>query len=294
VLEQYIKLNTEGKFPSDNLEQSVWEMYTHPPGSSKNAIFFDGSKSPHPKFRLYQMNSQGQAVAVYFMFDKTKNTYVQITGAIELSNLRKSYQMLDEDLRVNSDLYGYLSEQMRLTKAKQQAEKEVGKEEKEVKFYLVDKREHQIQKKKDLTDMKKSDITGSVCGTSTKTIDKDYMVKIIFDLLQIDKPTDELKSFMNDRIKVHKEGQGHFTKKTDNPTENIYNNFAEKGALCELIEILLRHKQYISSGENRKNFFFNFEEWEFKRALDEQHEESIQEAQPKKRGRPKKDQLAVD
>jgi len=115
------------------------------------------------------------------------------------------------------------------------------------------------------------------------------MVKIIFDLLEIDKPTEELKSFMNDRIKVHKEGQGHFTKKkADSTTENIYANFAEKGALCELIEILLRHKQYISS--SGQNFFFNFEEWEFKRMLDEQQIEKVQEAEPKKRGRPKKDQ----
>jgi len=288
VLKRYIQLKASGsQFPSDNMEQTVWEMYTHPPKSSKNAIF--DSDKPHPRFRLYKMNSQGQAEAVYFEYDPKKETYAEITSAIKIAALTKSNSMKDDDLRVNSDLYGYLSEQTRLTKAKQQAEKELGKQEKDVKFYLVDKREHKIQQKKDLTDMKKSDITGSVCGTSTKTIDKEYMVKIIFDLLEIDKPTEELKSFMNDRIKVHKEGQGHFTKKkADSTTENIYANFAEKGALCELIEILLRHKQYISS--SGQNFFFNFEEWEFKRMLDEQQIEKVQEAEPKKRGRPKKDQ----
>lgn len=280
VLQKYIQ--NRSSFPNDNLERTVWEMYTHPPNSSKNAIF-DVGKPSHPKFRLYRLNSRGVAEAVFFKYDTDKFMYIEITNSVEIEKLNKSHILNDEYLKLNSKIYGYLSEKMRRAKSTQQAEKELGQVDHSVAFYLVDKRNHTIKLNKDFTDQSKSDIKGSVCGTNNKNIKKKVMVDIIYYLLNMDvEPSADLTTFLEENNKVN----SHFEKKTDNAAENIYTNFADSGALCELIEILLRHRQYISpDGENS---FFNFEEWEFKRTLDAQQKEKAQESEPvKKRGRPK-------
>jgi hypothetical protein len=282
VLKKYIK--NGASFPSDNLERTVMEMYTHPPNSSKNAIFDLGKPSVHPKFRLYRFNANANVVeAVFFKYDD-KNTYVEITNSLEIDKLNKSHILKNTDLDLNSKIYGYLSEKMRQAKSTQQSEKELSAVDNSVKFYLVDKRKHTVKLNKDFTEQSKSDIKGSVCGTNNKNINKQVMVEIIFELLNMGvQPSKELTVFLEGNNKVN----SHFEKKTDNAAENIYTNFAESGALCELIEILLRHRQYISP--DGENYFFNFEEWEFKKTLDTQEKEKAQEAEPeKRRGRPPK------
>ena len=272
VLVNNIK-NGGKKDPSDKLENAIFEMYEPDNGSTRNSIFRLDSQGLPNVFRLYQsiyyQDTKKRIAEAFFFKYNPKIEQFEPVDATDLLDYRVKYEFTYDQLKIDyvSDIvYGYIQEKERRSMAKLKAEEETGDFKNEVEFYLVDKRNHISKKNKDESVQHKSEIKGAVCGTATYlNINKPELIDLIQYLLGT--KSKKLDKFLDSKSKINKH-------------EDIYRGFAKSGSLCELIELLLRHKQYISP---KKHFFFNFDEWEFMRAI-----RSEQEAEEKKKIEEKK------
>jgi len=261
VLENNIK-NGGVKDPNDKLENAIFEMYEPNNGSTRNSIFrLDASKLPNV-FRLYNSTyypDTKKRIAEAFFFKYNEETQLfEPTESMDLISLRSQYSYTYDQLKIDyvSDIvYGYLQEKERRSLAKLKAEEEIGEFKHEIEFYLVDKRNHNTKKNKDDSRQNKSEIKGAVCGTATYlNINKPELIDLIQYLLGT--KSKKIEKFLESKSKVNKH-------------EDIYKVFAKSGSLCELIELLLRHKQYISP---KNHFFFNYDEWEYMRTIRSEEE----------------------
>jgi hypothetical protein len=256
------------KNPDDKLENAIFEMYEPQNGSTRNSIFrLDASGLP-TVFRLYKSvyypdTKKRVAEAFFFKFN-IESRHFEPVEALDLLNFRTQYSYTYDQLKIDylgDIVYGYLQEKERRSMAKLKAEEEIGEFKNEIEFYLVDKRNHISKKNKDDSIQHKSEIKGAVCGTATYlNINKPELIDLIQYLLGTN--STKIEKFLDSKSKINKH-------------EDIYRVFAKSGSLCELIELLLRHKQYISP---KNHFFFNFDEWEFMRSI-----RSEQEAAEKKK-----------
>ena len=261
VLENYIK-NGGVRDPTDKLENAIFEMYEPNNGSTRNSIFrLDSSGLPNV-FRLYKstyFSDTKKRIAEAFFFKYNIETQLfEPAEALDLMTYRTQFSYTYDQLKIDyvSDIvYGYLQEKERRSMAKIKAEEEIGELKNEIEFYLVDKRNHNSKKNKDDSRQNKSEIKGAVCGTATYlNINKPELIDLIQYLLGTN--SKKIERFLDSKSKINKH-------------EDIYKVFAKSGSLCELIELLLRHKQYISP---KNHFFFNFDEWEFMRAIRSEEE----------------------
>jgi hypothetical protein len=267
VLENNIK-NGGVKDPNNKLENAIFEMYEPNNGSTRNSIFrLDSSGLPNV-FRLYKSvyySDSKKRIAEAFFFQYNKDTQAfEPVESLDLINYRTEYGYTYDQLKIDyvgDIVYGYIQEKERRSMAKLKAEEEIGEFKNEIEFYLVDKLNHKSKTNKDDSRQHKSEIKGAVCGTATYlNINKPELIDLIQYLLGTN--SKRLEKFLDSKSKTNKH-------------EDIYRVFAKSGSVCELIELLLRHKQYISP---KKHFFFNFDEWEFMRAI-----RSEQEAAEKKK-----------
>lgn len=261
VLENNIK-NGGVKDPNNKLENAIFEMYEPQNGSTRNSIFrLDGSGLPNV-FRLYNStyfpDTKKRIAEAYFFKYNVETLMFEPAESIDLISYREKYSYTYDQLKIDyvSDIvYGYLQEKERRSMAKLKAEEEIGEFKNEIEFYLVDKRNHNTKKNKDDSRQNKSEIKGAVCGTATYlNINKPELIDLIQYLLGT--KSKKIEKFLDSKSKINKH-------------EDIYKVFAKSGSLCELIELLLRHKQYISP---QNHFFFNFDEWEFMRTIRSEEE----------------------
>ena len=264
VLENNIK-NGGVRNPEDKLENAVFELYEPENGSKRNSIFRIGPSGLPDLFRLYRTtvyaDTKVKETAPDFFQYNTETQKFENISPLDRVEYTQRYGYTYDQLKIDyiSDIvYGYIQEKERRSNVKLKAEEEIGDFKAEIEFYLVDKRNHTSKKNKDDTIQHKSEIKGAVCGTATYlNINKPELIDLIQYLLGTN--SKKLERFLDTKSKVNKH-------------EEIYKGFAKSGSLCELIELLLRHKQYILPD---KHFFFNFDEWEFMRSI-RTHQETVE------------------
>jgi hypothetical protein len=268
----------------DSLENVVFQMY-EPSGSSRNSIFRLGRNDLPNVFRLYYTSinpdtHQRKTEASFFEYNEDSGEFEPVI-APKLTDYRRDYSYSYDELAIDYQkdmIYGYLQEKERRSQKQTTAEKEIGEFKNEVEFYLVDKRNHTSKTNRDgSTSQPKSEIKGAVCGTATYlNINKPELSDLIRYLLGTE--NSNLTAFL-------------ITKGKTNKHVDIYKNL-KSGSLCELIELLLRHKQYVSPNEH---FFFNYDEWEFMRYMRSQFDLSEKKRmESEKQPRIKKKSVTVD
>jgi hypothetical protein len=195
-------------------------------------------------------------------------------------------QIKDTDL-----VYGFVQDKEKRANVKKSAEDDIGIDPFHVEFYLINKRFHKHKNNKDDTVQHKSEIKGAVCGTALGAKDKPELIEILKYILEIDGApleNDEVfKSEFEKKQKVNNHTDPNDLLRIDRDLET-YEFLTEKGSLCELIELVLRHKQYI---QPMHHWFYNYDEWCFlrhtKRRLEDQQKKQQEEQKKssKKKGK---------
>ena len=272
VLSENIK--NGGIIKSNNkLETIIFDFYDKKGNSTRYSIFRQkrdlGENEPKDLpvlfrlFRLIKRNLEDGSTnydydIVFYQYDFEKGEFNEVSDPIYLDEYNNKFGFNYNELKITAQdkVYGYLQDKEFKVHSKVKAtEEELGEIYNEPEFYLVNRRHHIAKKNKDDTLQLKSEIKGAVCGTCT---DKAELINIIKYILDIE-DTANFEIFLKEKSKVNKH-IGSFEKEK---------TLAKSGSLCEIIELLLRHRQYM---EPMQHFFFNYEEWLYMRYIKSQQE----------------------
>lgn len=270
VLTDNIKKGGKISLEGNNLDNIIFEMYDKKGASSRYSIFRqkrdlgeNDQRDLPVLFRLYRLVKKTlpndtvylDYQMIFYQYNFNKSIFEEVIDPIELNVYTEKFGFNYSILKTTEDdkIYGYLQDKEFKVHSKVKAnEEELGVIYNEPEFYLVNRRNHVAKKNKDDTLQQKSEIKGAVCGTCTDKAELINIIKYILDL-DIDKPVN-FEIFLKEKSKVNKH-LGSFDK------EKI---LAKSGSLCEIIELLLRHRQFI---EPMGHFFYNYEEWLFVRNI---------------------------
>jgi hypothetical protein len=233
-------------------------------------------------------------IPVYFIFNKDTSHFEQadILSAREYS---ERFPLNYDYLKINSEsdlVYGFVQDKEKRANVKKSAEDDIGIDPFHVEFYLINKRFHKHKTNKDDTVQHKSEIKGAVCGTALGAKDKPELIEILKYILEIDGDAipdeDKFKAEFEKKQKINNHTDPNDILRIDKDLET-YEFLTEKGSLCELIELVLRHKQYI---QPMSHWFYNYDEWCFlrhtKKRLEDEQRKQLDEQKKISKKKPKK------
>ena len=260
----------------DPLERTVFHLYDKQGVSKRYAIFRerrDGilpdAKTDYPvMYRLYR-EKDSRVEPVFYMYDPSKNEFREISE-MKYETFSERYGLKYDDMRlddVEDKVYGYIQH-----KQGRGGNKPAEGTVREVEFYLANRLQHELKKNKDDTIQEKSVMLGSVCGTSSNLFSKSSMVDLVAFLLDVD------KNALNAPLRTYLESKNKNYK-------YMFGEFSPKGSLCEIIEMLLRHRQYIQPSAH---FFYNMEEWMFVTYQRNREKSEVKGKEVAKKGKAKK------
>jgi hypothetical protein len=291
VLENNIK---RGGFcmSDDLLETSVLRFYDKKcPDDKRYSIFRVRRDIEGPTYKgadlpkVFRLISPQDGLPVFYQYND-ETGHFEATGAAKTDEYNERFPMPYDLLKINSDIdlvYGFVQDKERRATHTKKSENDVGIDSFHVDFYLINKRFHSSKKNKDNTIQHKSEIKGAVCGTALGAKDKPELIEILKYIIEINTDIDLNKDMFYDEFNIKQKVNSH----TD-PNEILrlqrddktYKFLTEKGSLCELIELVLRHKQYINP---TGHWFFNYDEWCYLRYSKKRYEESQKKTEEEKK-----------
>jgi hypothetical protein len=240
----------------------------------------------------FRIVNPSDGIPVYFIYNKDKNTFEQ-ADVLEAKEYADRFPINYDYLKINSEtdlVYGFVQDKEKRANVKKSAEDDIGIDPFHVEFYLINKRFHSHKKNKDDTVQHKSEIKGAVCGTALGAKDKPELIEILKYILEVDgnpiANEEVFKAEFEKKQKVNNHTDPNDILRIENDLQT-YEFLTEKGSLCELIELVLRHKQYI---QPMNHWFYNYDEWCFirhtKKRLEDQQRK--QQEEQKKSSKKKK------
>ena len=151
---------------------------------------------------------------------------------------------------------------------------------------MINKRFHLNKHNKDDSIQHKSEIKGAVCGTAIGAKDKPELIDILKYILEVqDENSSAFNTEFDKKQKVNSHTDPNDILKIEKDIET-YQFLAEKGSLCELIELALRHNQFINP---MGHYFYNYDEWCFikhtKRRVEDQQRKKTEDNKKKSKRR---------
>jgi len=285
----------------DLLETMVLRMYDKKcPDDLRYSIFRTRRDINGPTYKgadlpqAFRIVNPSDGIPVYFVYNNATALFEQsdiLTAREYLERFPINYDYLKIDSE--SDLvYGFVQDKEKRANIKKSAEDDLGIDPFHVEFYLINKRFHTHKKNKDDTVQHKSEIKGAVCGTALGAKDKPELVEILKYILEIDG-----EAIVNEEKFIAEFDKKQKVNNHTDPNDILriekdlkaYEFLTEKGSLCELIELVLRHKQYINP---MRHWFYNYDEWCFlrhtkKRLDDEFRKQQEEQKKSSKKGKNK-------
>jgi hypothetical protein len=274
----------------DLLETMVLRMYDKKcPDDLRYSIFRSRRDINGPTYKgadlpeAFRIVNPSDGMPVYFIYNN-ETTHFEQADILTAREYSERFPINYDYLKIDSDIdlvYGFVQDKEKKANIKKSTEDDIGIDPFHVEFYLINKRFHTHKKNKDDTVQHKSEIKGAVCGTALGAKDKPELIEILKYILEIDSDDiendEKFKAEFDKKQKVNNHTDPNDILRIEQDLE-AYNFLTEKGSLCELIELVLRHKQYINP---MKHWFYNYDEWCFlrhtKKRLDDeyrrQHEE---------------------
>lgn len=296
VLEQNI---AKGGFclMDDLLETMIFRMYDKKcPEDLRYSIFRARRDIKGPTYKgadlpiSFRIVNPIDGIPVYFIYND-ETLHFEQCDILTAQEFAERFPINYDYLKINTEkdlVYGFVQDKDKRANLKKSAEDDIGLDQFHVEFYLINKRFHNHKKNKDDTVQHKSEIKGAVCGTALGAKDKPELIEILKYILEIDdeKISDEDK--FKDEFEKKQKINNHF-----DPNEILridkdlqtYEFFTEKGSLCELIELVLRHKQYI---QPMAHWFYNYDEWCYIRHTKKRLEEEYRKEQDQQKKMSKK------
>jgi hypothetical protein len=281
--------------PLDNLlETSLFRMYDKKCPDDKRYTIYrmrrdlkmpsENGDLPYA-FKLINHEAHIDRQETYFMYDDSTRKFNEV--GLDRIDMFRDFNYKYDSLRIDPDrnIFGYVQEREKNSSKKKAQHEDIGLDIFDVSFYLVNKTGHKAKLNRDGSKQSKSEIKGAVCGTAIGSKDKSDLIRILMTILEYDPNDIELEANFTleftPRLKNHSQSK-HSDPNTLTQTVNdieTYKFLSESSSLCELIELLLRHRQYI---DPTSRWFYNFEEWTYiknlRRHTENQMAEEIKKA----------------
>ena len=296
VLEQNI---IKGGFclNDDLLETMVLRMYDKKCSEdNRYSIFRDRRDIKEKTYKgadlptAFRIVNPSDGIHVYFTYNHDTLHFEQC-DIITAQEFQDRFPMNYDYLKLDSEkdlVYGFVQDKEKKANVKKSAEDDIGIDPFHVEFYLINKRFHNNKKNKDDTVQHKSEIKGAVCGTALGAKDKPELIEILKYILEIDSnkilDEDSFRGEFEKKQKINSHIDPNEILRIDKDLKT-YEFLTEKGSLCELIELVLRHKQYL---QPMAHWFYNYDEWCYIRHIKKRLEDDYRKEQDEQKKLSKK------